>query len=67
MAVKGTTGSLTVSSPSDREILMTRVFDAPRGLVFEAHSTPPRDPCAEAAYRHCLTDSAIQHLRTCAL
>ena len=29
---------LTVSTPSDREIVLTRVFDAPRALVFEAHS-----------------------------
>jgi uncharacterized protein YndB with AHSA1/START domain len=31
-------GDLTVTTPSDREIVMTRVFDAPRALVFEAHS-----------------------------
>lgn len=30
---------LTVTTPSDREIRMTRVFDAPRELVFEAHSS----------------------------
>lgn len=30
---------LTVTTPSDREIVMTRVFDAPRELVFEAHSS----------------------------
>ena len=37
----GASGSntLTVSTPSDREIVMTRVFDAPRELVFEAHSS----------------------------
>jgi len=29
-------GTLHISLPSDREILMTRVFDAPRRLVFEA-------------------------------
>ncbi|MBS2016316.1 MAG: SRPBCC family protein [Deltaproteobacteria bacterium] len=29
-------GSLVVTLPSDKEILMTRVFDAPRRLVFEA-------------------------------
>ena len=28
--------TLTVTLPSDREIVMTRVFDAPRRLVFEA-------------------------------
>src|SRR5205807_9676277 len=27
-------------SPSDREITMTRVFDAPRTLVFDAHTKP---------------------------
>ena len=31
-------GELTLTLPSDREIVMTRVFDAPRELVFEAHS-----------------------------
>ena len=30
---------LTVTTPSDTEIRMTRVFDAPRDLVFEAHSS----------------------------
>jgi uncharacterized protein YndB with AHSA1/START domain len=30
---------LSVTTPSDREIVMTRVFDAPRELVFEAHSS----------------------------
>lgn len=34
------TGSLKVTTPSDREIRMTRVFDAPRQLVFEAHCKP---------------------------
>jgi uncharacterized protein YndB with AHSA1/START domain len=32
-------GGLTVTTPSDLEVVMTRVFDAPRALVFEAHST----------------------------
>jgi uncharacterized protein YndB with AHSA1/START domain len=30
---------LTMTTPSDREIVMTRVFDAPRDLVFEAHTS----------------------------
>ncbi len=34
------TGALTVTTPTDREIAMTRVFDAPRSLVFEALTTP---------------------------
>jgi uncharacterized protein YndB with AHSA1/START domain len=29
-------GTLQVMTPSDREIVLTRTFDAPRGLVFEA-------------------------------
>jgi uncharacterized protein YndB with AHSA1/START domain len=31
--------ALTVTLPSDREIELTRVFDAPRRLVFEAHTS----------------------------
>jgi len=34
------TGTLKVTTPSDREVVMTRVFDAPRRLVFEAFSKP---------------------------
>jgi uncharacterized protein YndB with AHSA1/START domain len=34
------TGTLKVTLPNDREILMTRVFDAPRKLVFEALTRP---------------------------
>jgi uncharacterized protein YndB with AHSA1/START domain len=34
------TGTLTVTTPSDREVAATRVFDAPRRLVFEALTTP---------------------------
>jgi uncharacterized protein YndB with AHSA1/START domain len=37
MATSGNT--LTVSTPSDTEIVMTRMFDAPRELVFEAHTS----------------------------
>jgi uncharacterized protein YndB with AHSA1/START domain len=36
MSEKRGSGKLEVSLPSDTEILMTRVFDAPRRLVFEA-------------------------------
>lgn len=35
-----TTSSLQVTTPSDREITMTRVFDAPREMVFEALTRP---------------------------
>ena len=33
-------GKLQISTPSDREIAMTRVFDAPRSLVFDAFTKP---------------------------
>jgi uncharacterized protein YndB with AHSA1/START domain len=32
-------GRMKLTTPSDREIVMTRVFDASRELVFEAHSS----------------------------
>jgi uncharacterized protein YndB with AHSA1/START domain len=34
------TGNLNVTTPTDREIVMTRVFDAPRNLVFDAMTKP---------------------------
>jgi uncharacterized protein YndB with AHSA1/START domain len=34
------TGTLQVTTPTDREIVMTRVFDASRRLVFDAFSKP---------------------------
>jgi uncharacterized protein YndB with AHSA1/START domain len=34
------TGTLEVTTPSDREIAMTRVFNAPRRLVFDAWTKP---------------------------
>ena len=34
------TGKLQVTTPSDREILLTRVFDAPRHLVFDCFTKP---------------------------
>lgn len=33
-------GTLKLTTPSDREIAMTRAFDAPRKLVFDAHTKP---------------------------
>ncbi len=32
--------TLQITTPSEREIAMTRVFDAPRHLVFEAYTKP---------------------------
>jgi uncharacterized protein YndB with AHSA1/START domain len=34
------TGTLTVTTPTDREIVLTRAFDAPRRLVFAALTKP---------------------------
>lgn len=34
------TGTLQVTAPTDREVRMTRVFDAPRALVFDAFAKP---------------------------
>ena len=36
--------SVELSTPSDREIRMTRLFDAPRRLVFEAWTNPKHVP-----------------------
>jgi uncharacterized protein YndB with AHSA1/START domain len=37
-------GETTFTTPSDREIVMTRVFDAPRALVFDACTHPEHLP-----------------------
>jgi len=37
---KKPSGKLSITLPSDTEILMTRVFEAPRALVFETMSKP---------------------------
>jgi uncharacterized protein YndB with AHSA1/START domain len=34
------TGKLQITTPSEREIAMTRAFDAPRSLVFDAWTRP---------------------------
>jgi len=34
------TGTLQLTTPSEREIVMSRVFDAPRNLVFDAWTKP---------------------------
>ena len=33
-------GTLQITTPSDREVVMTRVFDAPQALVFDAWTKP---------------------------
>jgi uncharacterized protein YndB with AHSA1/START domain len=37
-------GTTTFTTPSDRELAMTRIFDAPRELVFEAFTSPEHVP-----------------------
>jgi uncharacterized protein YndB with AHSA1/START domain len=37
-------GATTFTTPSDLEIVMTRVFDAPRTLVWEAWTDPAQVP-----------------------
>jgi len=44
MAATNKFGITTFTTPSDREILMTRVFDAPRRLVFQAWTNPEHVP-----------------------
>ena len=34
------TAPLTVATPTEREVVITRVVDAPRGMVFDAHTKP---------------------------
>ena len=34
------TGTLQITTPSEREIVLSRVFDAPRNLVFDAWTKP---------------------------
>src|SRR5438093_10612715 len=35
-----TAGALKLTTPGERELVMTRSFDAPRRLVFDAHTKP---------------------------
>ena len=44
MTMTDKASSTIFSTPSDREILMTRVVDAPRRLVFEVHTNPKHLP-----------------------
>lgn len=44
MASDSRIGETTFSTPSDVEVTMSRVFNAPRELVFEAHTNPEHVP-----------------------
>jgi uncharacterized protein YndB with AHSA1/START domain len=44
MTTANKASATTFTTPSDREIAFTRVFDAPRRLVWEAHTDPEHVP-----------------------
>lgn len=44
MVTTARTGVTTYATPSEREIVITRVVDAPRRLVFDAFTNPARVP-----------------------
>ena len=44
MTTANRVGAMTITTPSDREIVMTRVVDAPCGLVFDAWTNPEHVP-----------------------
>jgi uncharacterized protein YndB with AHSA1/START domain len=44
MATTNEVGTTTFTTPSDREVAMTRAFDAPRRLVWEAWTSPQHVP-----------------------
>ena len=46
------TGTLKVTTPTEREVVMTRVFDAPRRLVFDALTNLMKIPQRRQARAH---------------
>ena len=44
MVTPGRVGETTFATPSDREVVITRIVDAPRRLVFEAWTNPEHVP-----------------------
>lgn len=44
VATTRNSAALTVTTPSDREIVISRIFDAPRALVFDAYTNPEHLP-----------------------
>ncbi len=44
MATESKAGTTTFTTPSDREVVITRVVDAPRRLVFDAFTKPEHVP-----------------------
>lgn len=49
---EASSSALTLTLPSDREIEVTRVFDAPRDFVFKAHTDPDAIPRWWGPRRH---------------
>ncbi len=52
------THTLQVSTPSERELVLTRVFDAPRDLVFKVFTDPEAIPAWWGERRHTTTVDA---------
>ena len=52
-------GSAVLTSPSDTELLITREFDAPADLLFEAWTTPELVKCWWAGTRGEVTEAQI--------
>ena len=44
MTTANEVGATTITTPSDREVVLTRVIDAPRRLVFAAYTDPEHVP-----------------------
>lgn len=53
--VETTSSTMTLTLPSDREIVLTRVFDAPRELVWKACTDPKAIPRWWGPRRHTTT------------
>jgi hypothetical protein len=51
MAVRSGTATVTVTLPTDQQILITREFDAPKHLVYRAWTTPELVKASGAAAR----------------
>ena len=56
--------SFVVTTPSEVEIRMTRLFDAPRQLVFEAMTGRARQVSGGAAWAHVLPRASARRDRT---
>jgi hypothetical protein len=55
-------GTLKVTAPTDREVALRRVFDAPRHLVFEAFSNPDMRSRLRDGGGHVVEQATGEHL-----